>query len=153
MPVEVGQEAPDFTLKDQDRNDVTLSSFRGQRNVVVVFYPFTFTARCEGEICALRDDMKALEDLDAQVLAVNCDSLFAHKKWSDENDLQFPVLTDFWPHGETARAYGVFNEDIGAAERATFVVDRSGVVRAHFQTPISESRSVADYKAALADLT
>ena len=57
MPVEIGQEAPDFTLKDQDGNDVTLSSFRGNQNVVIVFYPFTFTGVCQGELCSLRDDL------------------------------------------------------------------------------------------------
>ena len=82
MPVETGQEAPDFTLKDQDGNDVTLSSFRGNQNVVIVFYPFTFTGVCEGELCSLRDDLSEFEAVKAQVLAISCDSRHAQKQWA-----------------------------------------------------------------------
>ena len=110
MPVETGQEAPDFTLKDQDGNDVTLSSFRGSQNVVIVFYPFTFTGVCEGELCSLRDDLSEFDAVKAQVLAISCDSRHAQKQWATQQGFTFPVLSDFWPHGAVARAYGVFNE-------------------------------------------
>ena len=131
MPVEIGQEAPDFTLKDQDGNDVTLSSFRGNQNVVIVFYPFTFTGVCEGELCSLRDDLSEFEAVKAQVLAISCDSRHAQKQWATQQGFTFPVLSDFWPHGEVARAYGVFNEQLGCANRATFVIDTDGQGRRH----------------------
>ena len=72
--VSPGDAAPDFTLKDQDGNDVTLSKFRGEKNVVLVFYPFTFTGVCEGELCSLRDDLSEYENANAQVLAISNDS-------------------------------------------------------------------------------
>ena len=103
MSIAVGDLAPDFTLKDQNGNDVTLSSFRGTRNVVLVFYPFTFTGVCEGELCALRDDLSDFETSSAQVLALSCDSQFAQKQWARAQGFTFPVLSDFWPHGAVAR--------------------------------------------------
>jgi peroxiredoxin len=123
-----GTEAPDFTLKDQDRNDVTLSSFRGKSAVALVFYPFTFTAVCQGELCELRDDLSRYESAGVQVLAVSCDSMFAQKKWADEMGFTFPVLSDRWPTGEVAKAYGVFNEALGVANRGTFVIDKNGKI-------------------------
>ncbi len=154
MPVEPGQEAPDFTLKDQDGNDVTLSSFRGSQNVVLVFYPFTFTGVCEGELCSLRDDLSEFESVKAQVLAVSCDSRHAQKRWATEQGFTFPVLSDFWPHGAVARAYGVFNEQLGCANRATFVIDTNGTVVDTFASPnLGTPRERAEYEAALAKLS
>lgn len=153
MGIEVGQEAPDFTLKDQDGNDVTLSSFRGQRNVVLVFYPFTFTGVCEGELCSLRDDISDFETSSAQVLALSCDSRHAQAQWAAQKGFTFPVLSDFWPHGAVARDYGVFNEQLGCANRATFVIDKSGKVIDTFESPnLGTAREKVEYKAALAKL-
>jgi peroxiredoxin (alkyl hydroperoxide reductase subunit C) len=153
MPVEVGHEAPDFTLKDQDGNDVSLSWFRGDRNVVLVFYPFTFTGVCEGELCALRDDLADFETSNAQVLAVSCDSRHAQKQWAERQGFTFPVLSDFWPHGAVARAYGVFNEQLGCANRATFVIDKAGNVVDRFESPnLGTPRDKGAYEAALAKL-
>jgi peroxiredoxin len=150
MTVEVGQDAPDFTLKDQNGNDVTLSSFRGNENVVVVFYPFTFTGVCEGELCALRDDQSEFTARNAQVLAISCDSRHAQKRWSEERGFDFPVLSDFWPHGEVSRRYGVFNEALGCANRATFVIDKDGKVVDTFASPdLATPRDKAAYEAAL----
>ena len=153
MPVEPGQVAPDFTLKDQDGNDVSLSSFRGSRNVVIVFYPFTFTGVCEGELCALRDDLSEFDAVKAQVLAISCDSRHAQKQWASKQGFTFPVLSDFWPHGEVSRAYGVFNEQLGCANRATFVIDKQGVIADVFESPnLGTPREKAAYEAALAKL-
>ena len=116
MAIAIGEEAPDFTLKDQDGNDVTLSSFRGKQNVALVFYPFTFTGICQGELCELRDDLSKYERANVQVLACSCDSRFSQKKWADEQGYTFPVLSDSWPHGKVAQAYGVFNEMVGCRE-------------------------------------
>ena len=151
--VAVGQEAPDFTLKDQDGNDVTLSSFRGEKNVVLVFYPFTFTGVCEGELCSLRDDLSDFETSSAQVLALSCDSQYAQQQWARAQGFTFPVLSDFWPHGAVSRAYDVFDENLGAAKRATFVIDKTGKISDVFESPnLGTPREKAAYEAALAAL-
>jgi peroxiredoxin len=129
MAPEVGTEAPDFTLKDQNNQDVTLSSFRGSRNVLVVFYPFAFSGTCTGELCAVRDDISSFQNDDVQVLGVSVDHVYALKAWANQESYQFPLLSDFWPHGEVAKTYGVFNADRGMALRGTFLVDRDGIVR------------------------
>jgi mycoredoxin-dependent peroxiredoxin len=153
VPVETGREAPDFTLKDQDGNEVTLSSFRGNDNVVLVFYPFTFTGVCEGELCALRDDQSDFSARNAQVLAISCDSRHAQQQWAKQQGFDFPVLSDFWPHGAVAREYGVFNEALGCANRATFVIDKAGTIVDRFESPnLGTPRDKAAYDAALARL-
>ena len=153
MTLAPGAEAPDFTLKDQDGNDVTLSSFRGEQNVVLVFYPFTFTGVCQGELCSLRDNLSEYQSASAQVLALSCDSRHAQKKWAEEQGFTFPVLSDFWPHGAVARAYGVFNEQLGCANRATFVIDKQGKIVDVFESPnLGTPRDKAEYEAALAKL-
>jgi mycoredoxin-dependent peroxiredoxin len=153
MPVSVGDKAPDFTLKDQHGNDVTLSSFQGEKNVVLVFYPFTFTGVCEGELCSLRDDLSDFETKAAQVLAVSCDTRHAQAQWAQRQGFTFPVLSDFWPHGAVAQAYGVFNEALGCANRATFVIDKTGAVVDTFESPnLGTPRDRAAYESALATL-
>ena len=153
MPIDVGDDAPDFTLKDQDGNDVRLSSFRDRSNVVLVFYPFTFTGVCEGELCSLRDDLKDYESASAQVLAISCDSRHTQRIWAEQQGFNFPVLSDFWPHGAVARSYGVFNEQLGCANRATFVIDKHGKIVDRFESPdLGTPRDRAAYDAALAKL-
>jgi peroxiredoxin len=152
MGIEVGQEAPDFTLKDQHGQDVTLSSFRGSQAVVVVFYPFAFTGVCTGELCEVRDALPDLVSDDVALLAVSCDTMFSLRVFAEREGLDYPLLSDFWPHGATARAYGVFNEAAGCAFRGTFVIDRDGVVRWKVENGMPDARSVDDYRAALAAL-
>jgi peroxiredoxin (alkyl hydroperoxide reductase subunit C) len=153
MAVSTGDTAPDFTLKDADGNEVGLSSFRGDKAVALVFYPFTFTGVCEGELCQLRDDVAEFEGKGVQVLAVSCDSRFAQKQWADQKGWTFPVLSDFWPHGEVARAYGVFDESLGCAVRATFLIDTEGVVVDTFATDsLGTPREKARYEEALGRL-
>ncbi|MEY2463421.1 MAG: mycoredoxin-dependent peroxiredoxin [Acidimicrobiaceae bacterium] len=150
MAVEVGQEAPDFTLKDQTNTEVRLSSFRGDKAVALVFYPFTFTGVCQGELCELRDDNSKYEQAGMQVLAVSCDSRHAQAKWAEEQGFGFPVLSDFWPHGEVAKAYGVFNEALGCANRGTFIIDKDGKVVDSFATEnLATPRDASSYQAAL----
>jgi peroxiredoxin len=129
MAPEVGSEAPDFTLKDQNNQQVTLSSFRGDRPVLVVFYPFAFSPLCTGELCAVRDDLGDFQNDDVQILAISVDHPFALKAWSEAQGFDFPLLSDFWPHGQVAKAYGVFNDGAGMAVRGTFLVDTEGIVR------------------------
>jgi peroxiredoxin len=151
--IDVGDEAPDFELTDNHNRKVRLSSYRGRQNVVLVFYPFTFTGVCQGELCELRDDLASFESSHAQLLAISCDSSFAQGRWAAEEGFQFPLLSDFWPHGHVARAYGVFNEALGCANRATFVIDRDGRVVAHFASAdLGTPRARSEYEAALAKL-
>ena len=152
MPAAIGEVAPDFTLKDQNRQDVRLSDFRGRRNVVLLFHPFAFSGICEGELRALQAGIGSFVNDDVQLLAVSVDSFFAHRVWADREGFSFPLLSDFWPHGDVARAYGVFDEEKGCAVRATFVIDRQGVVRWSVVNPVPDARDPADYLKALAEL-
>ncbi len=127
MTIAIGQDAPPFELFDQNRTSVTLESLRGS-NSLIVFIPFPFTGRCEGELCTIRDRYSELESVDANVVAITCDTLPANKAWSDANDFAFPVLSDFWPHGNVSRSYGVFNETFGCADRVTFVLNTQAFV-------------------------
>ena len=154
MAVEAGQQAPDFELKGTDGQTHKLSEHRGKDNVVLVFYPFTFTGVCQGELCSLRDDISRFEAANAQVYGVSCDSTHAQKKWAEEQGFNFPLLSDFWPHGDVSRAYGVFNEALGAAMRGTFVIDKDGKVTAAFQSAdLKTPRAQEDYEKALAQLS
>ncbi|GAA1987847.1 peroxiredoxin [Nocardiopsis rhodophaea] len=152
MSIEVGQSAPDFELSDQHGQTVRLSDFTGRKNVLLVFYPLAFSGVCQSEMHELRDHAAEFPGDDVQVLSVSVDSMFAHRAWADAEDLEFPLLSDFWPHGDVANAFGVFDETRGVALRATFLIDTEGVVRWKVVNPISESRSLEDYRKALAEL-
>ena len=128
MAPEVGTEAPDFTVKDQNNQAVTLSSFRGERAVLLVFYPFAFSGICTSELGAVRDDLADFQNDDVQILAISTDHPYALKAWSESQGFDFPLLSDFWPHGATAQAYGAFNEKAGMALRGTFLVDADGAI-------------------------
>ena len=153
MPVETGQMAPDFTLKSHTGEEVTLSQFRGKKNVVLVFIPFAFTGVCEGELCAIRDDFTPFEAAGAQVLAISTDTAPTLKQWADQQGWTFPTLSDFWPHGEVAKAYGAFNEEKGCANRMTVVIDMEGKVVDAFQSGgLGEARPAERYEEAMAKL-
>lgn len=151
-PPEVGTPAPDFTLKDQNNQDVALSSFRGERSVLVVFYPFAFSGICTGELCTVRDDLASFQNDDVQILAVSVDHPFTLKAWSTDQGYEFPLLSDFWPHGAVAQRYGVFNDSRGFALRGTFLVDKTGVVRFAEVNGPGEARDQSGWKKAVADL-
>lgn len=153
MTLAVGSQAPDFTLKDQNNQDVTLSSFQGDKNVLLVFYPLAFTGVCEGELCGVRDNLSAYQSDDVQVLTVSVDSVFTHKVWAGKEDFDFPLLSDFWPHGALATTYGVFDADKGIANRGTFVIDKAGVIRFAEMNLPGEPRDQAAWQKALAGLT
>jgi len=150
--VDVGDEAPDFELPDQDRQPVRLSSFRGTKNVMLVFYPLAFTGTCQGELCAIRDSITDFSSDDVVTLAVSVDSAPVHKKWADEQGYTFPLLSDFWPHGDVARAYGVLQEDLGLALRGTFIIDKSGTVAYKVVNAIPDARDQDAYREVLARL-
>ena len=124
-----GDEAPDFTLKDQNQQPVTLGNFRGVRNVLLVFFPLAFTDICQGELDEIRDHLPTYENDDTTTLAISVGPPPTHKIWATQSGFTFPVLSDFWPHGAVAQSYGVFNDDAGFANRGTFVIDRSGIIR------------------------
>lgn len=125
----VGTVAPDFTLPDANKAPVALSSFRGRQPVLLVFYPFAFSSVCTGELCQLRDELAAFVDAGVQVLAISTDTSQSLKAWAAEQGFQFPLLSDFWPHGEVAQAYDVFFDKAGMALRGTFLIDVDGVIR------------------------
>ena len=149
----VGDMAPDFTLRDQQGKRVSLSDFRGVKNVVVVFYPFAFSGICTGELCEIRDNLGDFESDDVQVLAISCDHMFTQRAWSDVEGYFFPMLSDYWPHGATAQAYGVFEESGGFSTRGTFLIDRSGLVRWTLVNGPSQKRDFGGYRDALQGLS
>jgi peroxiredoxin len=153
MSAEIGHEAPDFELKDTTGELVRWSSFRGQQPVVLVFFPFAFTGICQGELCALRDDIGTYQAAGVQLLAVSCDTSPAQKEFAGQQGYPFPLLSDFWPHGATATAYGVFDEARGCAVRATFVIGTDGTVVDSFRTDsLGTAREADRYQEALAKL-
>ncbi|MFY0407227.1 peroxiredoxin [Solicola sp. PLA-1-18] len=150
--VDVGDRAPDFELDDQHGQRVRLSSFRGRKRVVVLFYPFAFSPVCSAEMRAVRDDVEGLGGDDVVVLAVSCDSRFALRYFADQLGSSHPLLSDFWPHGEVSRRYGVFDERRGCATRGTFVIDLDGVVRWKIHNGLPDARDQGAYLRALADI-
>lgn len=152
MPLDVGTEAPDFTLRNQNHEQVTLSSFRGNRSVLLVFYPFAFTGVCSGELCQLRDDLGSFENEAVTTLAISTDTPFSLKTWADREGFRFNLLSDFWPHGATAKAYGVFNEMAGMANRGTFLIDTTGTIRFAEMNQPGQARDQNAWKQALAAL-
>ena len=152
MPLDVGTEAPDFTLRNQNNEQVTLSSFRGDRSVLLVFYPFAFTGICSGELCQLRDDLGAFENEAVTTLAISTDTVFSLKTWADREGFRFNLLSDFWPHGQVATTYGVFNDRAGMADRGTFLVDTTGTVRFAEHNDPGQARNQTAWKEALTAL-
>jgi peroxiredoxin len=126
MGLALGGMAPDFTLRDQFGQDVTLSSYRGRKAVALVFYPYAFSGVCTGEMSGIRDRLAEFLTFDTEVLAISCDPVYSLRVFADQDGLNFPLLSDFWPHGEVARAYDVFDEKKGAARRSSYVVDKAG---------------------------
>ncbi|AFM18016.1 Peroxiredoxin [Mycolicibacterium chubuense NBB4] len=148
----VGDSAPDFTLADQNNQPVALSSFRDAKNVLLVFFPLAFTGICQRELDEIRDHAADFVNDDTATLAISVGPSPTHKVWASQRGFTFPMLSDFWPHGAVSQAYGVFNDATGFANRGTFVVDRSGVIRfAECKQP-GEARDQAVWSQALAAL-
>ena len=150
--IEIGHEAPDFTLRDQNNEEFTLSSYRGQKAVLIVFYPLAFTGICTGELCIVRDDMPTFENDDVITVSVSVDSVYAHKIFSEREGYDFPLLADFWPHGGVAQLYGVFNDVAGIANRGTFLVDKDGIVRFAEMNQPGQGRDADEWRAAIKQL-
>ena len=122
----IGDEAPDFTLRDQFGQDVRLSDFRGRKAVAILFFPFAFTGVCTGEMSGVRDRLDEFLTFDTEVIGVSCDSVYALRSFAETEGLNFPLLSDWWPHGAVSRAYEVFDEGRGAPRRSSYIVDRDG---------------------------
>jgi peroxiredoxin len=150
MPVEIGQRAPDFTLKSASGESVTLSDYRGSKNVLLMFYPFAFTRTCTGELCTIRDRYTDFVNDDTVVLSVSCDPAQSLRVFAAQEGLTHPMLSDFWPHGAVSSDYGVFLEEKGFATRGSFVIDKEGIVRWAVVNGPGEARSADDYAEALA---
>jgi peroxiredoxin len=149
MSVFVGDQAPDFSLVNQYGEEVALSSFKGLKPVVLMFFPFAFSGICSGELCELRDNISIFEDPNVELLAISVDSKFVQAKFAEKEGYNFNVLADFWPHGKVAQDYGVFLDSSGHAIRGTFVIDITGDVVAKFMVPVGEARKLSDYEKVL----
>lgn len=151
MSVDVGSAAPDFTLVDQDRQEVTLSALRG-RPVVLAFFPGAFSSTCTAELCHFRDSMARLNAVHAQVLGISVDTFFTLKAFRDSQQYTFPLLSDF--NKEVIRQYDVFFENMiglkGLAKRAVFVIDAAGVIR--HKEVVEDARNEPNYDAVFATL-
>jgi len=146
-----GDPAPDFTLRDTHGTPVHLADLRGGP-VLLVFYPFAFSGICTGELCELRDNIEDFEAAGVTLLGISCDSVFAQKAWSEQEGFEFDLLSDFWPHGDVARAYGVLDEADGLALRGSFLVDADGIVRWSVVNPRGQRRDLDGYRRALEQL-
>ncbi len=127
--LQLGAEAPDFTLRDQFGQDVTLSEFRGRKAVALMFYPFAFSGICTGELSGVRQRLDEFLSFDTEVLAISCDPVYSLRAFAEAEGLNFPLLADFWPHGQVSSAFEVFDPARGAPRRSSYVIDRSGAVR------------------------
>jgi peroxiredoxin len=140
--LEIGDKAPDFTLRDQHGQEVRLSSFAGEKSVLLVFYPYAFTGVCTGELTGFRDRLGDFETDESTLLAVSCDPIYTQRAFADRDAIFFPLLSDFWPHGAVASAYGVLDEAEGCASRSSFVIDRDGVVQWVLHSERGEARDL-----------
>jgi len=138
--IALGQTAPDFTLRDQFGQDVTLASYRGQKAVAIVFYPYAFSGVCSGEMSVFRQRLDEFLTFDTELLAVSCDPVYALRAFSDSDGLNFALLSDFWPHGQVARAYGVLDERVGCPERSSYVIDKDGRLTWAVHHPKADAR-------------
>jgi len=152
MTLIIGDPAPDFELVNQFGETVKLSDFQGKKPVVLVFYPLSFSGICTGELCEIRDNFAKFESENVELLAISVDSKFVQKQFADHEGYKFSVLADFWPHGAVAQKYGVFIEDAGIANRATFVINANGDLVSKFITAPGQARSLDEYDRALASL-
>ena len=126
--IQTGSEAPHFDLEIDRTRRARLSDFRGERNVLLVFHPFAWTPVCEEEALDLQANLPSFESADTEVILVSCDPAPSRQAWREKLGLEYTLASDFWPHGEAAKAYGVFDEQGGSPVRGTFLIDKQGVV-------------------------
>jgi len=149
MPLEIDTRAPDFELPNQFGEHIRLSDFAGKKPVALVFFPLAFSSTCTTELCTLRDNLSLFQQHGVELLGISVDSKASLRAYAEQEGYEFNLLADFWPHGAVAKEYGVFLEEKGYANRATFVIDVKGIIRAAFKTSPGEARSLDEYQAAL----
>jgi peroxiredoxin len=132
--IEAGSPAPEFTLRDQDGNNVSLADYRG-RTVVLVFYPADFSRVCTDQLSVYQEVLPQFEEAGAQLVGISVDGAFCHKAFQEHQGLTIPLLADFHPKGEVAKAYGVWSEEHGVAGRALVMVGPDGVVQWSYMSP------------------
>ncbi|KAA1416762.1 peroxiredoxin [Nocardioides humilatus] len=143
--IAVGDIAPDFTLRDQFGQDISLSSYRGSKAVLILFYPYAFSNVCTGEMNEVRSRLAEFLTFDTEVVAISCDPIYTLRAWADADGLNFPLLSDFWPHGEVAQAFGVFDETTGTPHRSSYVVDRDGTIAWAVHNDRNEGRDLEEH--------
>jgi peroxiredoxin len=148
----VGMPAPDFMLRDQFGQEVALSSFVGRKAVALLFFPWAFSNVCTGELTGIRDRLDEFLTFDTEVLAISTDATYSLRVFADRDGLNFPLLSDFWPHGAVASSYGVFDDVLGVARRSSFVVDKAGIVRWTVHNQLPDGRDLGDHLAQLHQL-
>ncbi|SFC68949.1 Peroxiredoxin [Nocardioides terrae] len=141
----IGGPAPDFTLRDQFGQDVTLSSYVGSKAVLLLFYPAAFSGVCTGEMAGVRSRLDEFLTFDTEVLAISTDPVYSLRAFADSDGLNFPLLSDFWPHGVVAQAYDVFDPTRGSARRSSYVIDREGLVRWSLHNANPEGRDLDEH--------
>ena len=152
MALENDTTAPDFELPNQFGEHIRLHDFRGKKAVALVFFPLAFSSTCTTELCDLRDNLSLFASEGIELIGISVDSKATLRAWAEAEGYDFTLLADFWPHGDVAKEYGVFIEEKGFANRATFLIDIDGVIRASFVTTPGQARSLEDYAAALKEL-
>jgi mycoredoxin-dependent peroxiredoxin len=144
--------APDFRLRDQFGQDVSLSSFAEKKSVALVFFPWAFSNVCTSEMAGIRDRLSDFLTFDTEVLAISTDPTYSLRVFADTDGLNFSLLSDFWPHGAVASAYGVFDPELGVARRSSFVIDRTGIVRWSVHNALPDPRDLEEHLAQLHQL-
>jgi peroxiredoxin (alkyl hydroperoxide reductase subunit C) len=149
MALAVGTPAPEFTLMSQDREEVSLGDVKGNPSMIV-FMPYPHTPTCESEACEIRDHAESFEALGANVVMITTHAIPTNRSWAEALGYHFPILSDYWPHGEVSRAYDTFDETFGYAKRTTYVLDADGVIREVIASDVlREARPFAAYLPAL----
>ena len=149
MSISIGSKAPDFSLYDSDKNKVSLSDFKGNKNVLVLFFPMAFTSTCTEELCAVRDDIARYSNTNAQVLGISVDSVFTLSKYKEEQSYNFPLLSDF--NKDISAAYRSIYETFtpmimkGVSKRAAFIIDKAGIVQ--YEEVLENAGEVPNFKA------
>lgn len=149
MPLQDSTLAPDFELPNQFGEHIRLSDFRGRKPVALVFFPLAFSSTCTSELCELRDNLALFADGGVELIGISVDSKATLRAYAEHEGYDFTLLADFWPHGAVAKEYGVFLEAKGFANRASFLIDTAGIIRATFVTAPGEARSLEAYRTAL----
>lgn len=143
--LQLGDIAPDFSLRDQFGQDVSLSAYRGKKAVALFFYPFAFSGVCTGELSGIRDRLDEFLTFDTEVLGISCDPIYSVRAFADRDGLNFPLLSDFWPHGEVCRAYDVFDEAKGSPRRSSYVLDKEGRISWAVHNALPEGRDLDEH--------